>query len=214
MKAHHHVSVLVALAALGGCDAIKDLGGKADDSADEDAPKKKKAKSPKRDEGGGLLGEEVGKTAPAGEDAAEAVSCGSPDTIPPIPATRSKPPTLSEWGRACDVNTQGAGSQAPDCTMKIVREWLQVTCRGKVTGYENFTDFGNEGADYFKQVELGEMASFVVRLRKGRNQKVRICRGAERASLFVSWPPSKDNPSIVALGMGPGCERNASFKTQ
>jgi hypothetical protein len=134
------------------------------------------------------------------------VSCGPPSTIPDIPSERSDPPTLAEWGNACDVNTQGAGSQAADCTMKIKREWLQLTCRGKVSGYEQFDGFGNEGQDYFQQIRQGEMASFVVRLRKGRSQKVRICRGNERASLFVSWPPSSPKPTIVALAAGPACD--------
>lgn len=203
---------LAAVAALGGCDAIDDLRGGKDDAEDDggSGKKGKKKKSKK-----GLVDElpgDTGETSESGVD--QAVTCASPSTIPPIPSTRSKPPTVAEWGKACDVNTQGEGSQPPDCTMKIMREWLQVSCRGEVSGYENLSDFGSEGADYFKQIQLGQMASFVVRLRKGRNQKVRICRGSQRASLFVSWPPSKDNPSIVALGIGPGCERNASFKTR
>jgi hypothetical protein len=216
MKARIWLCTLVALTALGGCDKIKDLAGNKDDSASDEGGSKKKGKKKKKkpedeDEGGGLLGKAGDK--PAGEGAVEAVSCGEPSVIPPIPATKSNPPTVSEWGRACDVNTQGAGSQPSDCTMKVMREWLQVTCRAEITGYENLTDFGSEGADYFKQIQIGKMASFVVRLKKGRNQKVRICKRDGRASLFVSWPPSKDNPSIVALGIGPGCERNASFKT-
>ena len=106
------------------------------------------------------------------------------------------------------MNTQGAGSQAGDCTMKVYREWLQVTCRGNMTGYEQFdkNGFGAKGADYYEQHTPGKMASFVVRLRKGRNPKVRLCRGDERASLFVSWPPSEAKPKIIALGAGPKCD--------
>jgi len=210
MKAPIVLSVFVVAATLGGCDAIENLrGGKSnaseDDGAESDDETKKKSLA---DE----LPGDSGDDANSGVD--QAVTCGSPSTIPPIPSTRSKPPTAAEWGKACDLNTQGEGSQPPDCTMKVMREWLQVTCRGNVRGYENLTDFGSEGADYFKQIQLGQLGSFVVRLKKGRNQKVRICRAKDRASLFVSWPPSKDNPSIVALGIGPGCERNASFKTE
>ncbi len=138
--------------------------------------------------------------------AVPAAACGSASDIPAIPATKSDPPGLAEWASACSVNTQGANSQAPDCTSKIKREWLQVTCRGGMLGYEKMDGFGVEGHDYFKQIKPGKFVSFVLRLRKGQSQKVRMCRKKERASLFVSWPPSSPKPTIVAVGRGPKCD--------
>ncbi len=80
-----------------------------------------------------------------------------------------------------------------------------MTCQGEIVRYEDMDGFGTEGLDYFKLVN-GGVASFVVRLHKQPVAKVRICRANDRASLFVSWPPGKDRPSIVALGRGAKCE--------
>ena len=187
----------------GAKSADKDADGQSQasgDTDDEDGSTKKKKKKKKKKKGKSDDG-------PADDgDSAGATSCGPLSTIPDIPSGRSKPPTLAEWGQACDVNTQGAGSHPGNCTMKIKREWLQVTCRGNMTGYEQFEGFGSLGLDYFEQHRVGQMASFVVRLRKGQSQKVRMCRNKERASLFVSWPPSAPKPTIVALGVGPKCD--------
>ncbi len=103
----------------------------------------------------------------------------------------------------------GANSEAPDCSVTILRDWAKVTCTGDMLGFENFEGFGVEGGDYFKTFTAGKLLSFVVRLRKGQSQKVRMCRPKERASLFVSWPPGKDKPTIVALQRGPKCDKSA-----
>jgi hypothetical protein len=126
--------------------------------------------------------------------------------IPAIPDGRSDPPTSAEWASARNVNTQGANSWPPDCTTKIVREWLQVNCTGKVKGYEKMENFGKLHSDYFESIMPGKLASFVVRLKKGKTISVRVCRETDRASLFVSWPTTKDRPVHVALGKGPVCD--------
>jgi hypothetical protein len=201
---------LAAALALTACDGKKNDAAKdeaAEDDDDGEKKKKKKKKKADRDEDDAKA---AAKEAPKDETAVAneppPPACGPPNEIPDIPADRSDPPSLAEWATGCDVNTQGAGSQAGDCTLKIKREWLQVTCRGEVKGYEELEGFGSEGLDYFKQIVPGQLASFVVRLRKGKSQKVRICRDKERASLFVSWPPANAKPTIVALGVGPACD--------
>lgn len=145
----------------------------------------------------------AGAAPPPAEPAA---SCGALSDIPDIPSDTSTPPSLAEWGQACDINTQGANSHAPDCTTKIMREWLQVTCRGDIIGTEHQEGFGRLNQDYYELINLPDMASYVIRLRKGRSQKIRICREKERASLFVSWPPASAKPTIVALAIGPKCD--------
>ncbi|MCA9622411.1 MAG: hypothetical protein KC731_25485 [Myxococcales bacterium] len=209
------LSPWLLLVSLVGCDALQGLGQKPDEDAAETAEvgSGKKGKSSAKDgkkSGKGLV-DTVEPDAPKGGPAS---SCGPPNQIPVIPGTTSPPPSLAEWSTACDVNTQGAGSQPGNCTMKIVREWLQVTCRGDMRGYESFEGFGSEGADYFKQVKVGNLISFVVRLGRGKSQKVRLCTNVDRASLFVSWPPSRPQPSIVALGVGPRCDFSGGFKVR
>ena len=182
-----------------GCD---DKSAEKDLSQDSKKSSKKKKKDEKKAEPSAAA-----KTATAAPSAAPAApTCGSEKTIPTIPSTRSNPPTVAEWNTACSVNTQGANSEGQDCTSKIVREWLNVTCRNRMTGVENMEGFGSKGSDYFEMVKLPNMVSYVVRLRKGHSQKVRMCRTDQRASLFVSWPSSKEQPTIVAVGRGPKCD--------
>jgi len=126
--------------------------------------------------------------------------------VPAIPDGKSNPPQGAEWDQGVAVNTQGANSRAKRCTMLVLREWLNVYCTGKVIGYEKKEDFGNLNSDYYEKIVAGKYASFVMRLKKGVNQKIRICREGDRASLFVSWPGSADKPKHLALGQGPECD--------
>lgn len=126
--------------------------------------------------------------------------------IPAVPTDRSDPPTVQEWASAREVNTQGAATRAPDCTMKILREWLRVDCTGDVQKLMNETDLGKQGVDYFEEVRTGAFVSIVFRLKKGKTQGVRICRSKGRASLFTNWPIKDETPKIIALGKGPACD--------
>ena len=126
--------------------------------------------------------------------------------VPDIPSSKSNPPQGAEWDQGVAVNTQGANSRGKRCSMFVLREWLNVYCTGKVIGYEKKEDFGTVNVDYFEKVVAGKYASFVMRLKKGENQKIRICREGDRASLFVSWPGSADKPKHIALGQGPECD--------
>jgi hypothetical protein len=122
--------------------------------------------------------------------------------VPMIPTGRSAPPSLEEWGAAIEVNTQGAGSRPRDCYMKTVREWLKVHCEGSVKGIIDMDGFGNKGSDYFEYLTPGKVADYIVRLRKGSSMKLKILREDQDAALFVSWPPSAEQPLHVALGIG------------
>jgi hypothetical protein len=126
--------------------------------------------------------------------------------VPDIPSAKSNPPVGSEWDQGVAVNTQGASARAKRCSMHVLRDWLRIYCTGKVIGYEKKTDFGTLGGDYYERIEAGKYASLVVRLKKGKNQMIRICRETDRASLFVSWPVTADKPKNIALGTGPVCD--------
>lgn len=126
--------------------------------------------------------------------------------VPDIPEGKSNPPQGTEWDSAPLVNTQGANARADRCSMRVLREWLRIYCTGDVIGYEKMEDFGTLQNDYYMKISPGKFASFVVRLRKGKNPKIRVCREDDRASLFVSWPPGVDKPKHVALGKGPACD--------
>ncbi|MCC6213816.1 MAG: hypothetical protein IT376_03035 [Polyangiaceae bacterium] len=126
--------------------------------------------------------------------------------IPKMPSKKSNPPVGAEWDRGKKVNTQAANSQPDGCSLTVLREWLRVYCDGKIVGYEKMENFGVKTSDYFEQVVPGKYASFVLRLKKGKTQAIRICREGSRASLFVSWPSGAERPKHVALGKGPECD--------
>jgi hypothetical protein len=44
-----------------------------------------------------------------------------------------------------------------------------------------------------------------VRLKRGKTQKLRICRDPGNATLFVNWPAADDRPIHIALGKGNPC---------
>ncbi|HOU89594.1 MAG TPA: hypothetical protein PLU22_01050 [Polyangiaceae bacterium] len=126
--------------------------------------------------------------------------------IPLVPTEPSNPPQGPEWDAGIALNTQEIHSQPEDCHLRVLREWLQVTCRGPYTGYERMVEFGRKNQDYYESIQPGKMVSFVVRMRKGKTQSVRICAPTKRASLFVNWPLGHDRPVHIALGRGPVCE--------
>jgi hypothetical protein len=133
--------------------------------------------------------------------------------IPEIPSGRSKPPTVQEWQAAEELNTQEPHSQADNCQMKVVREWLKVYCHGDITGYSEQSGFGEKTRDYFISMRKGKSADFVVRLRKGKTLKVKVQRNdAREAVLYASWPHDKDTPQHIALGRGKMPEESSKTK--
>jgi hypothetical protein len=126
--------------------------------------------------------------------------------IPLIPRERSNPPQGTEWDEGKEVNTQEINSQPNNCEMRVLREWLNVTCRQDYLGYEKMENFGKKLQDYYERVDPGQVVSLVVRLRPGKAQAVRICGEKKRASLFVNWPQGADRPKDIALGRGPACD--------
>jgi hypothetical protein len=127
--------------------------------------------------------------------------------VPAIPEGRSKPPSVAEWNAGAEVNTQEANSRPDDCFVKLVREWVKVHCDGKLVGVEEMESFGRENSDWFVSFRPGKSIDFVLRLSKGKTQKLRICKedGAAGAALFVNWPAGEDRPIHIALGKGKPC---------
>ncbi len=220
--------LLTGLVALPGCgDESKASKDSASDKKDKKAEKKssKKDEKEEKDEGdakpASAKPEEDKKAEPAdakaegdakdgdaeGEVDSGAPTCGALNEVPAIPDTDSKPPTVDEWKTACKVNTQGPNSHPDDCEMKVMREWLLVTCRGDYYKTQNMENFGSVGVDYFEMVKPNKLISYTMKLRKGRNQKVRMCHTKDKmASLFVSWPTGEEKPLHIALARAGKCD--------
>lgn len=139
--------------------------------------------------------------APAKADAALEVGI-----VPLIPQEKSDPPKLEEWEKAPEVNTQHEHGIAKECSMKVVREWVRVFCRGEILGYQDLTEFGKKSVDHFVSVKESSL-SFVGRIKPGPRQFLRVCRASDRAALAIYWPPGKDRPEHIALGDGRPCEK-------
>jgi hypothetical protein len=197
-----------ALLAIAIC-ATAGLACKQGSGSDHEKPKAEPAKSQPASEPGAT--DEPKPAAPPAPSnpavaAADRAKFEVTATLPPIPTTKSNPPVGTEWNEGVPINTQGANARGKNCRMLLLREWLNIHCNGDVIGYEKKEDFGQLHEDYYEQIVPGKLASFVIRLRPGHSPKIRICRQQNRASLFVSWPPSKDFPTHVALGHGPPCD--------
>ena len=126
--------------------------------------------------------------------------------VPSIPTAPSNPPQGTEWKQGVAVNTQQSDSQPDKCTVRVLREWVQVTCRDDYASYEGIENFGTKGRDYFASALPNKVVDLVFRLRKGKAQKARICGEKAQATLFVNWPAEKDRPTHIALGKGAKCE--------
>lgn len=129
----------------------------------------------------------------------------SEEKVPLIPLEKSDPPKAEDWEKAAEVNTQHEHGIAKECSMKVVREWVRVFCRGEILGYQDLTEFGKKSVDHYVSVKESSV-SFVGRIKQGPRQFVRICRKADRAALAIYWPPGKDRPEHIALGDGKPCE--------
>ncbi len=127
--------------------------------------------------------------------------------VPIIPNDRSDPPKYEEWQTATEINTQHEHGRARECTMKVVREWVRVLCRGEILGYQDVVEFGKKTVDYYVSVKESSL-SFVGRIKRGPRQSVRICRKTDRAALVVHWPDGADRPQHIALGGGGPCENH------
>lgn len=201
-----HLVAVVTLAI--GCNK-PDTAGNAQPSASA-APEAAGCKGDADCKGGTLC--ESGACVPAavaekvrGTAAAVASAAGT-STLPAIPTTKSSPPKVAEWEAAADLPVVDPSTQADKCTLKVVREWLRVTCNEDYSGYEEVTNFGAKDADYFEFVQAGKVVSFVVRLKAGDAQSVRICGTDKRAALFVNWPTGKDRPIHIGVTKGPACD--------
>lgn len=219
------LALLMGLVSLPACGddnkAGKDRSSKKKDAKSDDEEKDAKkeegeakpasAKPEKGDEGEPKEAKAEGAADVEGDAKGEVDSgpapCGELNEVPAIPDTDSKPPTVEEWGKACKINTQGPNSHPDDCEMKVMREWLLVTCRGDYYKTQNMESFGAVGVDYFEMIKPNKLISYTMKLSKGRNQKIRMCHTKnKRASLFVSWPTGEDKPLHVALARGPACD--------
>jgi hypothetical protein len=134
------------------------------------------------------------------------VACPPLGQIPEIPASETPPPTVGEWLNACPVNNGGPNTHPDDCTMKVVREWVQISCRGPVTGYEMIEGLSAPNSRNVFEFHGGDVESILFRFKKGMYPKGRLCRSTKSAVFFLSWPQNEAKPKFMSLGKRDECE--------
>ena len=128
----------------------------------------------------------------------ESTSGTAADFAAPIPAERSKPPTVAEWSAAPKVDMQPDG-----CIRKIVREWLKLNCSKDddnglypiaITRTEGM---GGEGSGYFSWSKEGRVVDIVVAMRRGgRGTAIFELRG-QTLVVGYDWRAGGDYPEII-----------------
>lgn len=119
----------------------------------------------------------------------------APSPIPDIPGGESPKPTPEEWAAAPAVNTGATGYVAPDCMVRVVREWVAPFCKdGHAYAGITYRNLGRPGVDWFE----GWGATGVhFRLRPGEVQQVSLA--VAHATLTAAWPKASAKPIYLAV---------------
>ena len=140
-------------------------------------------------------------TAAAAATTAAPAAEAPPTKATPLPEGRSGPPTLEEWNTIKKEVTV-KGSSALKCETKIVREYLRVSCRGKVpegtpTGIKLIK--GGREALVFAS---GGIASLVLPYVEGTDFEAAFSWTQKSHKLSVKWPKGSKQPVIVGTFEG------------
>jgi hypothetical protein len=164
--------------------------------------------------GCGNKGEDA-PTKPAAASAAAATSAAPTAAAPssaapaaePIPATklpegRSAPPTLEEWSTLKKEVTV-KGSSALKCETKIIREYLRVSCKGKVTpeGTPTGIKLLRGGREAMVFAHKG-VTSLILPYVEGTDFEAAFSWTAKSHKLAVKWPKGSKQPVIVGAFEG------------
>jgi len=129
----------------------------------------------------------------------------------PLPAGRSKIPTLAEWNsQQKEVTVKG--SSALSCETKVVREYLRVSCRGKNDTGGTPTNVvikkGGHG-DAFTYVGAG-VTSLIVPFVEGIDFAADFSWTDKSHTLTVKWPRGSQRPVVVGVFEGAKSPLDAS----
>jgi hypothetical protein len=135
--------------------------------------------------------------------AAPAAEATPPATPPPMPAGRTPAPTLDEWAKMTKEVTV-KGSSALKCETKIVREYLRVSCRGKVdpegvpTAIKILKGGRGEALTYAGK----DVTSLVMPYVEGTDFEGVFSWSKKSHKLVVKWPKGNKQPVIVGTFEG------------
>jgi hypothetical protein len=122
---------------------------------------------------------------------------------PPVPAGRSAAPTLDEWNTMKKEVTV-KGSSALKCETKIVREYLRISCKGKVdpegtpTGIKILKGAHGEALAYAHS----GVTSLILPYVEGTDFEAAFSWTAKSHKLVVKWPKGSKQPPLVGTFEG------------
>jgi hypothetical protein len=119
-----------------------------------------------------------------------------------MPEGRSVPPTLDEWNTMKKEVTV-KGSSALKCETKIVREYLRVSCRDKVTpeGTPTGIKLGKGGREALVFAH-GGITSLIVPYVEGIDFEAVFSWTQKSHKLVIKWPKGSARPTVVGTFEG------------
>lgn len=142
------------------------------------------------------------KTASAAP-AATATAAATATGAPALPAGRTLAPTADEWNNQKKEVTV-KGSSALKCETKIVREYLRISCRGKVDpeGTPKGIKILKGGRGEALTFQGGDVMSLIVPYVEGTDFEAMFSWSAKGHKLVVKWPKGAKQPAIVGTFEG------------
>lgn len=173
-----------------GCDEEKPAQEKAAASATAEAPK-------------------PAETASAAAKGAEPEQPKGPrmdnDTVLGIPTEKSKEPTSEEWDGAKPLESVPGNAGPTACDVKVVREWLSITCKAFGGDDPKKPKFKPEKAEIVsgKSAEMKATTkdlegNVTLPLREDINVSALISysSGGPKKAITIEWPKGTDGPTL------------------
>lgn len=162
----------------------------------------------KGDDGKASTGATPAHTTTGATAAPRATATASPTpaaTAPALPPGRTPAPTIAEW-ESMKKEVTVKGSSALKCETKIVREYLRVSCRGKIDpeGTPRGIKILKGGRGEAVTFQGGDVMSLIVPFVEGTDFEAQFSWSAKAHKLAVRWPRGSKQPVIVGVFEGAG----------
>ncbi len=127
------------------------------------------------------------------------------DTILGIPGEKSKEPTSAEWDEAKNLESVPGNVGPTACDVKVVREWLMVTCKAFGGTDAKKPKFKPEKSEIvsgktpeMKTAMKGLEGSVILPLREDIDVSALISysSGGPKKAITVKWPKGTDGPTL------------------
>ncbi|MGE0325453.1 MAG: hypothetical protein AB7S68_24210 [Polyangiaceae bacterium] len=173
-----------------GCDEEKPAQEKAAASATADAPKAEAEPS--------AAPKEAEPEKPKGPRM-------DSDTVLGIPTEKSKEPTSEEWDGAKALESVPGNVGPTACEVKVVREWLSITCKAFGGDDPKKPKFKPEKSEVvsgktaeMKTAVKGNEGNVILPLREDINVSALISfsSGGPKKAITVEWPKGTDGPTL------------------